>query len=112
MNFIQENLCSFNVSSHTLTLLEIILPSLPFFLEKDIKVQSSQFKSNLLPDGLLSLNPLLGALQFSPAVPLSLLAKLAPRMNRFLKEEQQAAADKVEEQRWKQKDTKYKYLVV
>ena len=69
-------------------------------------------KSNLLPKSLLSLDPPLGALQLSPAAAsLSLLAKLPPRVNCFLEEKQQAAADKVEEKRGKKEDTKLNYPV-
>ena len=68
-------------------------------------------KCHLLPKSRLSLDPPLGALQLSPAAAsLPLLAKLPPRVNRFLEEKQQAAADKVEEERGKKKDTKCNYL--
>ena len=84
-------------------------PPLPPLLpgERHQRLKSSLYKSNLLPDGRLSLNPLLGPLQLSPAVSLPLLAKLPPWMNRLLKEEQQAAADKMEEEMGKQNGTKH-----
>ena len=62
-------------------------------------------KCHLLPKSWLSLDPPLGALQLSPAAAsLPLLAKLPPRVNCFLEEKQQAAADKVEEERGEHRD--------
>ena len=55
-------------------------------------------KTHLVPEGLLSLDPSLGALELSPAVALPLLAQMPPRVNCLLKEEQQPAARKVEEE--------------
>ena len=68
--------------------------------EKDIKQFLQKLlpkKCHLLPNGRLHLDPPLGSLQLPPAPPLPLLAKLPPRVEGFLKEEKQAAADKVEE---------------
>ena len=76
-----------DVSSNTLSLLLTILP-LPLCLPGEKQ------------------------LQLSPAVSLPLLAKLPPRMNSFLEEKQQAAANKVEEERRKHTDTKSNYLVL
>ena len=75
--------------------------------EKDIKqclLKLLPQKCHLLPDGRLHLNPPLGSLQLPPALSLPLLAELPPRVEGFLKEEKQAAADKVEEERGKEKD--------
>ena len=75
-----------------------LLLSLLFFLEKDRNVRTvTKSKCHLLPKSWFNLDPPLGALQLSPAVSLPLLAKLPPRVNCFLEEKQQPAADKVEE---------------
>ena len=68
-------------------------------------------KCHLLPKSLFNLDPPLGALQLSPAAAsLPLLAKLPPRVNRFLEEKQQPAADKVDEEREKHTETESNYL--
>lgn len=94
------------LSFKVLFLQMLILSSLVAFLEKDRHEQFLKSKPHLFPKSKLSLDPPLGALQLSPAVSLPLLAKLPPRVNSFLEEKQQAAANKVEEERGKQKDTK------
>ena len=105
MSQILENLSSFVVSSN----IAHLLLSPHFFLGKNINVVRTVTKSkfHLLPKSRLSLDPPVGALQLSPAVSLPLLAKLPPRVNCSLKEKQQGAANKVEEERGKHNDTKY-----
>ena len=55
-------------------------------------------KTHLVPEGWLSLDPPLGALELSPAVALPLLAQMPPRVNCLLKKEQPPTASKVKEE--------------
>ena len=67
-------------------------------------------KCHLLPNGRLHLDPPLGSLQLPPALSLPLLAKLPPRVEGFLKEEKQAAANEVEQEWSKEEDTKISHF--
>ena len=71
------------------------LPPFPPGEEQQCLQSVTNSKCHLLPKSRLNLDPPLGALQLSPAVSLPLLAKLPPRVNCFLEEKQQAAADKL-----------------
>ena len=55
-------------------------------------------QTHLVPDGWLSLDPSLGALELSPAVALPLLAQVPPRVNCLLKKEQHPTASNVEKE--------------
>ena len=55
-------------------------------------------KTHLVPEGLPSRDPPLGALELSPAVALPLLAQMPPRVNCLLEKEQEPTASKVGEE--------------
>ena len=81
------------------------------FSQREQKWREIHVLTHLVPDGWLSLYPLLCALKFPPAAAaLPLLAQVSPRVGGLLEKEQEATASKVEEgrevkcnmfQRWK-----------